>query len=646
MGSQLQQALRILCSNTEWNYAVFWKLEHQARMMLTWEDAYFDDQEQHDLSENNQFVDIVGNLYNGRNSHESLALALAMMSYHVYSLGEGIVGQVAVTGKHLWITSDTNVTGSCSFFEYCDEWETQLSAGIRTIAVVAVVPHGVVQLGSLHKIAEDLKQVELIRDIFFELQDPSLGYIPVPCSMDSSSCLSDVSTRGSQAGAFLHCMNNEDRSIKNNMTEFPSFQKSVPRSSIVPLPGAYPRKTVEVINKHADPGYSISGTTNSFRDVGSGSEYKDDTLGNTQNGELCVPEPSKLQSPKDIEMKLALETEINHMDTLNASFRFSAGSELYEVLGPSFIEQHTHDDCEKEKTKTVTEMLVEGMSSSDLLMMNSSSDHLLEAVVANVCHSTGSDVNNAKSICKSVKSPLTTENMFEPSLCSTSSSLDCSSLVEEETLHRLNSSRSHSKCSEQSDRPKELAKINKKRGKPGENCRPRPRDRQLIQDRIKELRDLVPNGSKCSIDALLEQTIKHMIFMQCITKHADKLDRCTDMKLLDKETSVQGSSSYEQGSSWAMEVGSHLKVCPIKVENINMNRQMLVEMLCEDCSHFLDIADAIKSLGLIILKGITEAYKEKTWICFVVEGQNKRSLHRVEILWSLVQILQSKMEES
>ncbi|KAF5958598.1 hypothetical protein HYC85_005823 [Camellia sinensis] len=57
----------------------------------------------------------------------------------------------------------------------------------------------------------------------------------------------------------------------------------------------------------------------------------------------------------------------------------------------------------------------------------------------------------------------------------------------------------------------------------GENCRPRPRDRQLIQDRIKELRDLVPNGSKCSIDSLLERTIKHMLFMQSITKHAEKL---------------------------------------------------------------------------------------------------------------------------
>lgn len=42
-------------------------------------------------------------------------------------------------------------------------------------------------------------------------------------------------------------------------------------------------------------------------------------------------------------------------------------------------------------------------------------------------------------------------------------------------------------------------------------------------------------------------------------------------------------------------------------------------MLCEECSHFLEIAEAIRSLGLTILKGVTEAHGDKTWICFVVE---------------------------
>ena len=42
------------------------------------------------------------------------------------------------------------------------------------------------------------------------------------------------------------------------------------------------------------------------------------------------------------------------------------------------------------------------------------------------------------------------------------------------------------------------SKANRKRSRPGESPKPRPKDRQLIQDRIKELRELVPNGAKVS----------------------------------------------------------------------------------------------------------------------------------------------------
>ena len=41
-----------------------------------------------------------------------------------------------------------------------------------------------------------------------------------------------------------------------------------------------------------------------------------------------------------------------------------------------------------------------------------------------------------------------------------------------------------------------LSNVNKKRARAGNNHRPRPRDRQMIQDRVKELRELVPNGAK------------------------------------------------------------------------------------------------------------------------------------------------------
>ncbi|TYJ19737.1 hypothetical protein E1A91_A09G212500v1, partial [Gossypium mustelinum] len=43
-----------------------------------------------------------------------------------------IVGQVAVSGKHQWIFADEHVNSSCSSFEFCDGWQSQFEARIRT----------------------------------------------------------------------------------------------------------------------------------------------------------------------------------------------------------------------------------------------------------------------------------------------------------------------------------------------------------------------------------------------------------------------------------------------------------------------------------------------------------------------------------
>lgn len=50
------------------------------------------------------------------------------------------------------------------------------------------------------------------------------------------------------------------------------------------------------------------------------------------------------------------------------------------------------------------------------------------------------------------------------------------------------------------------------------------------------------------------------------------------LQLHHMEADILGSSSYEQGSSWAMEVGGHLKVHSVLVENLSKNGQMLVEV--------------------------------------------------------------------
>ncbi|PSS14004.1 Transcription factor like [Actinidia chinensis var. chinensis] len=710
MGAHLHQALRALCSNTEWKYAVFWKLKHQAQMKLIWEDAYYDNHELYDPPENICFT-AKGRYLSDRHAHDPLGLAVAKMSCHIYSLGEGFIGQVAVTGKHMWIFADELVTESCSPFEHYDGWQTQFSAGIKTIVVVAVVPHGVVQLGSLKEIPENLKVVNHIRDVIFALQDSSVWGTPgaICCTMGSPSCLSDIYTRSSGSVNFHNCISNIGRPVNKDKTiiRSPTFSSSgelVDCSCADPQPGELVKKTVEASNK--DGGLELStlwgdeignllqsrskilfseqqkqvqtrlhidsrceGETSQSGYLGVGLEDHDTLLShncfnnvnlynvtlpadyyaedrsysqsdlldspacNDQNGMLCIPEPFDMQIQKVLENSTDFPTEINNMKPLNMPFKFSAGCELYEVLGPAFRKQSSYRDWEEEKTVTerVSEM-PERMENSSLLTADSGMEHLLEAVVANVCHSE-SDVKSEKSFCKSVKSMLATEKMPQPArdeltVGSAGYSLD-QSLVEKNKFHCLSSethgvssskgfsSRGCSTFSEQLDSAQEPAKINKKRARPGESRKPRPRDRQLIQDRIKELRELVPNASKCSIDSLLERTIKHMLFMQSIIKHADKVYKCTESKLQDKETVLQGLPRY--GSSWAMEMGNHMNVFPIRVENINMNGQMLIEIFCEECSHFLEITEAIRSMGLTILKGVTEACEKKTRMWFVVE---------------------------
>ncbi|KAH7680718.1 Transcription factor MYC/MYB N-terminal protein [Dioscorea alata] len=195
--------------------------------------------------------------------------------------------------------------------------------------------------------------------------------------------------------------------------------------------------------------------------------------------------------------------------------------------------------------------------------------------------------------------------------------------------------------SAQCKRVDDIGKLTRKRARPGENPRPRPKDRQMIQDRVKELREIVPNGAKCSIDALLEKTIKHMLFLQSVTKHADKLKETGEPKIISKEGGLLLKDSFESGATWAFEVGNQSMICPIIVEDLNTPRQMLVEMLCEERGFFLEIADLIRGMGLTILKGVMESRDDKIWARFVAEAN--RDVTRMEIFLSLVHLLEPTM---
>ncbi|GER54384.1 basic helix-loop-helix (bHLH) DNA-bindingsuperfamily protein [Striga asiatica] len=172
--------------------------------------------------------------------------------------------------------------------------------------------------------------------------------------------------------------------------------------------------------------------------------------------------------------------------------------------------------------------------------------------------------------------------------------------------------------------------------------RPKPRDRQLMNERLKELRDLVPNSENCSIDGLLDKTIKHMLFLKNVTERADKLRH---HKQEVDEDKTRKPADIEKGKSWAVELGSEKQSCPIVVKDLNQPGQMMIQMVCTDCNRFLEIADVIHRLELTILEGTMEKSSDGSWWAhFIVETTG--NFHRLEIFWPLMKLVQQNEPHS
>ncbi|KAG5539467.1 hypothetical protein RHGRI_019868 [Rhododendron griersonianum] len=154
-------------------------------------------------------------------------------------------------------------------------------------------------------------------------------------------------------------------------------------------------------------------------------------------------------------------------------------------------------------------------------------------------------------------------------------------------------------------RPEESVKVGRKKARPG--SRPKPKDRQQIQDRIAELRKLIPNGLKVNEPVLRENSC---------------------------------SSGYNV--MWATEVGAQTMVDPLDVKDLRIPGQKLIQMLCEEKGFFLEIVDIIQGFGLTILKGVMEVRKDKIWASFIVEAEAKRHVTKQQIYLSLHQLLYQK----
>ncbi|KAL5208428.1 hypothetical protein ABZP36_032863 [Zizania latifolia] len=122
------------------------------------------------------------------------------MSHDIYNYGEGLIGKVAADHGHKWVfqeaqENETNLSNSWNnpADSHPRTWEAQFQSGIETIALIAV-REGVVQLGSMKKVAEDLSFVVTLRRKFSYLESIPGVLLPHPSSATFPGGMLDAAT--------------------------------------------------------------------------------------------------------------------------------------------------------------------------------------------------------------------------------------------------------------------------------------------------------------------------------------------------------------------------------------------------------------------------------------------------------------------
>ncbi|XP_031127614.1 transcription factor EMB1444-like isoform X2 [Ipomoea triloba] len=663
----LRQFLQTLCCDSLWNYAVFWKLQHENLMLLSWEDGFFDfpiSGEPVGSIANNYcqkgLNDILLSTFLSKSDNDDIGespigLAMTEMSNTYHILGKGAVGEVASTGSPLWIFSDILAPGgiSSSSVSKCpEEWMLQFLAGIKTILLIPCIPHGVLQLGSLEMVAENAQLVAYLMDRFDALKK----------SAETSPFISNIESPA-QLSAFMPNAKDNLLGINNDNNDFRA-------GDAYNLSTAGKMASLYMIQ---DISTGVPGILECDSESKSGMHPMDLISVAEQLNNQFSEDYRWIMTESNVCKSSCLEQEV--YATSYSEF-YDGECELQNVLAHAFVDQSNHyiQTCNGSGQTTAAGSI----SNEDLIFNDEPSswesngccfkeddvDNLLESIVTTACMDSDIKSINASYSTESFHTSLgipfsasqrrnhmvqgalvggKTEPWSSPISASvasdmkslTNSSLECSmgTVVEEQQQKKRSRSMHHAAESECSYAKMKRAKVSDRQPR-------RPRDRQLIQDRLKELRELVPNSAKCSIDGLLDRTIKHMLFMKNVTDQADKLRQQVKKEVLTGKslTSSKAKANYQPGTSWALELGSDEQTCPIIVKDLNYPGYMLIEMLCNDHSGFLDIADVIHRLELTILKGVMENRTGGTWARFIVEASG--NFHRLDIFWPLMQLLQ------
>ncbi|XP_050235815.1 protein RICE SALT SENSITIVE 3-like [Mercurialis annua] len=208
----LQHTLRSLCihENSQWVYAVFWRIlprnypppkwdtqgaydrsrGNRRNWILVWEDGFCnfsasaaDQMNGSDCPSSSVYANCEFQPYQGLQPE-----LFFKMSHEIYNYGEGLIGKVAADHSHKWIYKEPNdqeINFLSSWHNSADShprtWEAQFQSGIKTIALIAV-REGVVQLGGVHKVIEDLSYVVVLRKKFSYIESIPGVLLPHPSS--------------------------------------------------------------------------------------------------------------------------------------------------------------------------------------------------------------------------------------------------------------------------------------------------------------------------------------------------------------------------------------------------------------------------------------------------------------------------------
>ena len=279
----------------------------------------------------------------------------------------------------------------------------------------------------------------------------------------------------------------------------------------VPVSGLMPSQGHKILQSSA---FVAETSKPHFNSTGSSDHRNDEPFNyvDAQNitGYLAAEEVAVVPVPPPSNPDAWLNQNFSCMYNVDASEQQDSGSkrsnDLFDMLGLDDNKKNK-GGCENnswgvsEMRRELSDFRI--IQDSEFGYELSGADHLLDAVVSGACSSTKQISDETSESCKtsSVTTPShsSPQGLYEKKQgthhVGTSSvyGSQISSWVEQaHSLKREESPRMMNK--NETTKPAN----NRKRLKPGENPRPRPKDRQMIQDRVKELREIIPNGAKVS----------------------------------------------------------------------------------------------------------------------------------------------------